>query len=467
MKSFKLFVLFSFVLMSTIISAQNRYDGLWTGTLSASGMELQIYFEMNEAEQKALISIPMQKVKDIESGTFSISGKKLSIVYPSFRVRYEGEYDDTLEEFVGEWIQGTSIPLNLKRTNEKATIKRPQTPVEPYPYDVKDITVNNSAAPKVNLAGTLTTPKGDGPFPLAILVSGSGRQNRNSEILGHQTFLVIADYLTRAGIAVLRYDDRGVGLSSGSHTKSTTADFASDTKAMYNYAKTLTKIDTTKIGIIGHSEGGMIAPMIASENSDIGYIVSLAGPAVAIADLMTDQNVQIMEQLGMSKEGLEITNTSLPKIYGIVNQDKEPKELFDTLIASVHGFYDTLSEEDQKLLSPNKASYYMQLSQTFFTPWFRYFLAYDPTESWQKTKCPVLAINGSEDIQVAAKMNTDAIISNLAIAGNMNAKVKILPGLNHLFQPCKKCNLAEYASIEKTFDEDALELIKDFILGLK
>lgn len=467
MKFFKAFVLFSFLLLSTLSIAQDKYDGLWTGTLSASGMEVQIDFEINEAEQKALISIPMQKVKDIESGEFSIKGDKLSIVYPSFRVRYDGIYDESLKEFVGEWKQGMALPLNLKRTDKKTSVNRPQTPVEPYPYDVADIIVENTAAKKVKLAGTLTTPKGDGPFPLAIMISGSGRQNRNSEILGHQPFLVIADYLTRAGIAVLRYDDRGVGLSSGSHTKATSVDFATDATAMYNYAKTLNKIDKNKIGIIGHSEGGMIAPLLASENEDLGYIISLAGPAVPIADLMTNQNVQVMEQMGMSKKGLEITNTSLPMIYSIVNQDKEPKELFDTLVQSVHGFYDALPEEDQKLLAPNKASYYMQLSQAFFSPWFRYFLAYDPTDSWQKTKCPVLAINGSEDIQVDAKMNTNAIISNLAIAGNMNAKVKILPGLNHLFQPCNKCNLAEYATIEKTFDEGALELMKAFILEMK
>jgi pimeloyl-ACP methyl ester carboxylesterase len=465
MNVFKLFAFFLLMIISTSSIAQNKFDGLWTGVIAAGGIEMQIDFEIKESERKVLLSVPIQNLEDVESSTLVISGDTLTIMYTTFRARYDAVYDNESEEFVGEWNQGRATALNLKRTDAKTEFKRPQTPEEPFPYDMQDVSIENEAT-GVTLAGTFTSPKGEGPFPLAILVSGSGRQNRNSNILGHKPFLVIADYLSRAGIAVIRYDDRGVGKSTGNHGESTSADFAADANTVFQYAKTLDKIDKSKIGVIGHSEGGMIAPIVASQNKDLGYIVSLAGPGVPISDLMTYQNVMVLEKSGMSPEGLEITEQNLPIIYSIVNQDKEPKQLFDTLIHAVHGFYDKLSEADQKLLAPTKASYYTSLAQSFFSPWFRYFLAYDPTESWQKTKCPVFILNGSKDIQVEAKANTNAIMTNLAISGNNKAQIKIVDGLNHLFQPCLKCDLAEYATIETTFDENVLEMIRDFISKL-
>lgn len=465
MNVFRLLAFFLLMIFSTLSIAQNRFDGLWTGTISVSGIEMQLDFEINESDKKALMSVPIQKLEDIESATLIIKGDTLSITYPSFRAKYDAIYNNESEEFIGEWNQGRSTALNLKRTDSKSEFKRPQTPEEPYPYDVQEVSVENEEA-GVTLAGTLTTPKGDGPYPLAILVSGSGKQNRNSEILGHKSFLVISDYLTRAGIAIIRYDDRGVEQSTGNHRKSTTTDFAMDANSVLQYAKTLDKIDKNKIGIIGHSEGGMIAPLVASQNVDLGFIVSLAGPGVPISDLMTNQNVMILEKSGMSPEGLKTTKENLPLIYNIINQDKEPQQLFDPLIESVHGFYNQLSEADQKLLAPTKDSYYMSLAQSFFTPWYRNFLASDPAESWQKTKCPVLVLNGSEDIQVEAKSNTNAIMMNLAISGNNKAQIKIIDGLNHLFQPCTKCDLAEYATIETTFDESVLGMIRDFISKL-
>ncbi len=465
MNVFRLSAFFLLMIISTLSIAQNKFDGLWTGAISVGGIEMQLDFEINESEKKALMSVPIQKLENIESATLIIKGDSLTITYPSFRAKYNAVYNNESEEFIGEWNQGRITALNLKRTESKSEFNRPQMPEEPYPYDVEEVSVENVEA-GVTLAGTLTTPKGDGPYPLAILVSGSGKQDRNSEILGHKSFLVISDFLTREGIAVLRYDDRGVELSTGNHGKSTTADFATDANSVFQYAKTLDKIDKSKIGIIGHSEGGMIAPLVAAQNLDLGYIVSLAGPGVPISELMTNQNVMVLEKSGMSLGGLETTRENLPLIYSIVNQDEEPQQLFDPLIKAVHGFYDQLSSADQKLLAPTKDSYYMSLAQSVFTPWFRHFLASDPAESWQKTKCPVLALNGSEDIQVEAKSNTNAIMSNLAISGNNRAQIKIIDGLNHLFQPCEKCDVSEYVTIETTFDTTVLDMIRDFILEL-
>ncbi len=465
MKVFRPLALFLLMIISTLSIAQNKFDGLWTGTITAGSIEMQIDFEFKESESKVLLSVPIQNVEDVESSSLVIKGDTITIMYTAFRARYDAVYDNESEEFIGEWNQGRVMALNLKKTEEKTEFKRPQTPEKPFPYNIQEVSIEDETT-GITLAGTLTTPKGKGPFPLAILVSGSGRQNRNSNILGHKPFLVIADYLTRDGIAVIRYDDRGVEKSSGNHSEATSADFAADANSVFQYAKTLDKIDKSKIGIIGHSEGGMIAPIVAAKNRDLGYVVSLAGPGVPISSLMTHQNVMVLKKSGMSSDGLEITKQNLPLIYSIVNQDKGTKQLFDTLINAVHGFYDKLSESDQKLLAPTKASYYLALSQSFFSPWFRYFLAYDPSESWQKTKCPVLALNGAEDIQVEAKMNTNAIMENLAISGNNRAQIRIVDGLNHLFQPCVKCDLTEYATIETTIDESVLVMIRDFISKL-
>lgn len=466
MKFCKSFVIFFMLIVSNLSIAQQQYDGLWTGKIAAGGVEMQMDFEIKSEEQKLLLSVPIQGLKDVESSSFNLRGDTLEAVFSMFRSRYDAIYNAETELFEGNWLQGISTPLDIKRTTTKTEFKRPQTPTAPFPYNEEEVIIENKNA-GVTLSGTLTRPKGEGPYPLAILVSGSGRQNRNSNILGHEPFLVIADHLTRAGIAVLRYDDRGVEKSTGNHSQATTADFASDAKAIVDYARGLDQIDKAKIGIIGHSEGGMIAPLVASQTPDLGYIVSLAGPAVPISELMTYQNMMVLQKSGMTYEGLKTTEENLPKIYSIVNQDKEPKQIFDTLINAVHYYYDLLSEADQKLLAPSKQNYYMQLSQSFFSPWFSYFLEYDPTESWQNVKCPVLAVNGSEDIQVEATTNTEAIKANLKIAKNKNSEVEIIEGMNHLFQPCDKCDLSEYATIETTIDNSVLEKIRVFILGLK
>jgi len=444
MKTWKLICILIVTFFCDQSSAQTNFDGFWTGALEVGGMEMHMDFEVKSEEKLLLLSVPIQNLNDIKSSSLVIKGDTLDARFNVFNARYYAIYNNATEAFEGTWTQGQNIELIIKRADQKTKFKRPQTPKEPFPYSEKELKITNNLA-GISLSATLTTPQGDGPFPLAVLVSGSGPQDRNSTLLGHEPFLVISDRLARAGIAVIRYDDRGVGKSKGVHMKSTSKDFAGDTKAVIEHAKNLPNIDKGRIGIIGHSEGGMIAPMVASEDSEVGFIVSLAGPGIPIADLMTNQNVLILEKAGMTKEGLATTEENLPKVYSIVNQDKE----------------------DQQLLAPNKASYYTQLAQSFFSPWFRYFLAYDPTDTWQKVNCPVLALNGSEDIQVEAKSNINAIKSNLELAKNKNVTIEIIEGLNHLFQPCESCTISEYMTIETTFDEATLKKIETFILDLK
>lgn len=460
-----LFTIIIAIVFSNSVAAQEKFDGLWGGMITSSGLEIEVNFEVQTEANRVLLSVPLQKINDQVGSGLSIKGDTIFFDYSSFNASYKGVYDAEKNEIVGSWTQGLSTTLNLKRITEKSKIVRVQVPKPPFPYTYENIKFYNEEA-DIHLAGTLTIPEGEGPFPLAILISGSGPQDRNSEILDHKPFLVIADHLSRNGIAVLRYDDRGVKNSGGSFTQSTSEDFATDAAAAVNYGHTLSKIDTNKIGLIGHSEGGLIAPMVAAKYKNIDFIVSIAGPAIPIAELMTIQNKLIFEKSGMSKEGLSILEAKLPRIYAIVNQDKEPKELFDTLIKEVNLFYKSLPENDQKMLGNSSTSYYTAISTTFFTTWFRFFLAYDPGPSWQKTTCPVLALNGSEDIQVSSKENLSAIKKYLNQAGNKNHQEIELEGFNHLMQQCEVCSLQEYAAIETTFDPKALNLITEFLKGL-
>lgn len=457
-------LLFAFI-FSISISAQDKFDGLWGGNIVSNGLEIEVNFQIDEKANRVLLSVPMQKVNDQVGSGLEVKGDSIFFDYSTFGASYAGLYNSKTQEIEGEWTQGLTTDLNLKRIKEKSKIKRLQIVEPPFDYTYENIKFHNEEA-DIHLAGTLTIPNGEGPFPLAVLVSGSGPQDRNSEILGHKPFLVMADYLSSNGIAVLRYDDRGVKSSEGRFTESTSADFATDAAAALQYAQSLDRIDPDRVGLIGHSEGGMIAPKVAADYGNTDFIVSIAGPGIPIAQLMTIQNKKIFAKLGMSEEGQSIMEDKLPGIYAIVNQDEEPKELFDTLIKEVKIFYDALPEEDQKMLGKSSSAYYTAISTTFFTKWFRYFLAYDPSPSWQKVTCPVLALNGSEDIQVTSKENLEAIKKHLDLAGNKNHKEVELEGFNHLMQRCTVCSIQEYAAIEMTFEPEALEIIAQFIKGL-
>lgn len=465
MKYSTLFSFILFVFSSLSLTAQVKFDGLWGGVINSRGIEIEVNFLVQAAENRILLSVPLQKVNDQVGSGLEIKGDSIFFDYSNFGASYKGKFDATKEEIMGEWTQGLSAELNLKRIEKKTELVRSQIVKPPFPYTYKNLKFPNKSA-EIELAGTLTMPAGDGPFPLAILISGSGPQDRNSELLDHKPFLVIADHLSRNGIAVLRYDDRGVKASGGEFTKATSADFATDAAAAIEFGHTLDKIDPDKIGLIGHSEGGLIAPMVAADYGTVDFIVSIAGPGVPISELMTIQNKLIFEKIGMSAEGVAIVEKGLPKIYSIVNQDKEPKDLFDTLIDEVNHFYNSLPDEDQKILGQSSSAYYTAISTSFFTPWFRYFLAYDPGPSWQKVTCPVLALNGSEDIQVSAKENLAAIKKHLEIAGNKNHQEVELEGFNHLMQQCTVCSIQEYALIETSFDPKVLGLITEFLQGL-
>lgn len=339
---------------------------------------------------------------------------------------------------------------------------RPQEPKEPFNYTSEDITFINYAAANIQLAGTLTLPKNIKNPPVAILISGSGAQNRNEELMGHKPFLVLADYLTKNGIAVLRYDDRGVGESKGDFQKATTFDFATDVEAAIDYLKSRKDVDITKIGLIGHSEGGLIAPMVAYKNKDVAFIVLLAGPGVNGADILITQTRKAGELAGTPAGFLDENEKLANIIYDIIRTNTD-NEVIKTKITNALNDYKT--NNPMSVLAPyiTPAMIEQQLG-ILKSEWLRNFIRIEPKDYLEKTMCPVLALNGSKDFQVIPEVNLEAIKNALEKAENKDVTIKELNGLNHLFQTAETGSLQEYNIIEETFSPMALEIIKNWIL---
>jgi fermentation-respiration switch protein FrsA (DUF1100 family) len=367
---------------------------------------------------------------------------KVSAVGGSFHGRMHG---DTIK---GAWTQsGAVIPLNLTRSaNAYAPPVRPQNPKPPFPYTASSVTFPGEAA-NVVLAGTLTVPPGVGPFPAVILIAGSGPNDRDETVFGHRPFLVLADYLTRRGVAVLRYDKRGIGKSSGDYIDATTADFARDATAAVTYLKSITDINSARIGLIGHSEGGIIAPLCASSSSDVAFIVLMAGTGVRGDKLLERQMSQIGGMEAGNSKSLQATVKFVSTEYEVLT---DPRHEDDATVVLA-------DKAKESGLSPKSA-------MILLSPWFRYMMTYDPRSALLNVKCPVLAIGGSKDLQVDPDQNLPAIESALKEGGNKDYTVKELTGLNHLFQPAVTGLPTEYAKIDTTIDPSALELIGDWVV---
>ena len=347
---------------------------------------------------------------------------------------------------------------------------RPQEPSKPYPYYTEDITFENSQA-GITLAGTLTLPSTQINFPIAILITGSGPQNRDEEISGHKPFLIIADHLTKQGIAVLRFDDRGVGQSTGEFKTATTADFASDVASAIKYVKSRKEINDNKIGLIGHSEGGMVAPLVASKSEDVSFMVMLAGPGIDLVKLMLMQQELLAKAYGISEA--DINKHILPvykKAYHMITTysdstalKAELKDLIDESYDKIKEAYDK-SSADAMISDLTKEEAISMQVEEWSSEWYRYFLKYDPAPILEKVSCPVLALNGDKDLQVTPKENLSAIDSALRRGDNTHVTVKMLPNLNHLFQNGETGSPEEYDEIDETFSPVALREISDWIL---
>ncbi len=340
-----------------------------------------------------------------------------------------------------------------------------QPGVADVPYAQEEVQVTSGT---IRLAGTLTLPPGAGPHPAVVLLTGSGPQNRDEEVLGMPVFRLLADHLTRAGIAVLRCDDRGVGGSTGSVSQSTTSDFADDALAQVAWLKGRKEIDARRIGLVGHSEGAMVAPMAANRSGDVSFVVLLSGPAMSGEQIMLAQNELVGRASGVPDEQIRKNGALQRKVFAAARSG----EGFEALTAEVRALASEalgrLPEAQRKAIGDLDAAAARAAEQQVAglrTPWFRYFLTYDPVPALEKLACPVLAIFGEHDTQVPAEPNREAMEAAFKRAGHRDYTIVVVPRANHLYQESVTGAPAEYPTLKKEFAAGFVETITKWILS--
>lgn len=454
----RVFVSVFFVLVAMIMNAQD-IAGHWGGTLNIQGVKLRLVFHVSRSGDSwtTTMDSPDQGAKGIPMGKTEYADSVLTITAPALGMKFSGKWQGT-DKIQGTFVQGgLTLPLKLTRVDGEVALSRPQEPKPPYPYRVEEVTFENTKA-GVTLAGTLTLPEKGEHYPVVVLISGSGPQDRDSEIVGHKPFLVLADYLTRQGVGVLRFDDRGVGKSSGDFGMATTLDFADDVEAAVNFLKNDRKV--RNIGLIGHSEGGMIAPLVASRSKDVAFIVLLAGPGLRGDRILLEQQKEMGRVTGATVGELDYSAGVNQRCFDIVLASESSQEAEPLLKA----YMDSLNLAGKLPVNMRDERGAELWRKQVLSPWMYFFVKYDPCPVLKDVKCPVLALNGSNDLQVLPE-NLGIIRKGLEAGKNRNVTVKELPGLNHLFQTCESGSPALYGTIEETFSSVALQEIGDWIKG--
>ena len=414
---------------------------------------MEMAFNIKAAEKgfSATLDVPAQGAFDVPVDKTVFQDNHLQLTLSAMGASYSGTLKG--EAIEGEFTQhGMAFPLNLARGEKETPKARPQDPQPPFNYRAEEVTFTNKKEGNT-LAGTLTIPEGDGPFPALVLVSGSGQQNRNEELMNHRPFWVIADYLSRRGVAVLRYDDRGMGGSTGEVLNATSLDFSYDAEAAFDYLLNRKEINASEIGILGHSEGGIINFMVAERRPEVAFLVSLAGPAVNGIEVLKEQQAAILRAQGMSEEMVQFSGNANVQMFDIIEASSSREEA-DTLLRQLlkgWGYNEELTEQTVGQMA---------------SPWMYYFLKYDPTDAIVKTNCPALLLNGSKDLQVLASQNFPAYERIIAEHGKTNLTLRELPDLNHLFQHCETGSPTEYVEIEETISPEVLEAIVEFVKGI-
>jgi uncharacterized protein len=447
--------------------AQARFVGkeeLWLGELNAGLTKLRILIHLGKnADKKEIATFDSldQGQKGLAFDVVSVTDNKVRLESTPFKIVYEGTFDSDHKELKGTWKQNhVPLTLNLKLVDVEPTAKRPQTPQGPFPYDEFQVTYA-SLDPEVKLAGTLTVPKGAGSHPAVILITGSGAQDRDETIFSHKPFWVIADFLTRRGIAVLRVDDRGVGGSTGP-ADADSSDFAKDVQGGIAFLKTRKEIDPQKIGLLGHSEGGLIALMVAAESNEPAFLVLLASSAVSGKEILFGQGDALLKAAGATESERQAQRKIQEKLFEIVAATKDNSAAQEAMKLAMKEVAKTFDEATAKSLQENEAAAIGQLSR-LTTKWFRFFLEYDPGAAAEKVTCPVLALNGSLDLQVLPGDNLPALRAALTKANNKDFEIREYPKLNHLFQTCETGQVSEYGRIEETIAPQVLEDVAAWI----
>lgn len=466
--------IFALLFSTALCAQQNKFLGIWEGKINV-GVSLRIGFHFSlDSTGKFITTMdsPDQGAFGLPTDYTYIGDDSVFTEIKKYQVSFSGVLtnDSTINGF---FKQMASVPLQLKKVAKLNVAIRPQTPVEPFPYNSED--VSYYAGKSVQIAGTLTYPKIDSNinyikapvYPAILLITGSGPQNRDEEIMGHNPFAVIADYLTKKGFIVLRVDDRGIGKSTGDFSKATSADFADDVIAGINFLKKRKDVDTARIGLLGHSEGGMIAPMVAAKRKDIDFLVLLAGPGIKPIDLMTEQNISVFNSMGISKKTQEAYGPLYKKIAMAVAKGKDSAASVKAASLVLNNWLkgkDTAILKELGLETPQQQkTYVINMTASLSGPWYKYFLSYDPAPVLKKVNTKVLVVNGDKDIQVLSRSNLAGM--EAALKKTRSAyEIHEIRGVNHLFQNCTTCTVNEYGELDETISPKVLELIGDWLL---
>lgn len=427
--------------------------GTWVGTLQVPPAPLLVVLNIDRSAEGpwgGTADSPEEGAFGIPITRIDVSGARVVVHIDSIGLVFSGRLSSDGQTLSGMLEQGgDSFPLSMERQPGPLDYRRPQDPEPPFPYNEANVSFPSEEA-GVTLAGTLTWPQGEGPFKTVVLITGSGPQNRNEELLNHRPFLVLADALARANIAVLRYDDRGVGESTGDFDAGTSFDFVADARAAVSYLQSQTEFEVGQVGLVGHSEGGLIAPL-AADGNDVGFLVLLAGPGVDGKTLLVSQSRAIGAANGASAVELDENQALQQALYDCFGDPDDAVAALDACLRQELTKVGVSGEELAAILA--------QLE----TPWMRQFVVYDPAPVLRRTQIPVLALNGSLDLQVLASENVPALERAFQEGGNVQAAVEELPGLNHLFQHAMTGSPAEYGRIEETMDPEVLTRIADWI----
>lgn len=445
--------------------------GYWRGGVYQGEMMIvRMGLEVAPAPcDQALVTMdsPDQNVEDLPLTSLRMVGDSLFFELSYIGGAFRGAAAPGATALAGEWTQGGQrLTMRFDRADSAASFTRPQEPREPFPYTAEEVTYRN-AADGTRFAATLTIPQGEGPFPAAVLITGSGAQNRDEAIMGHRPFLVIADHLTRRGIAVLRADDRGVGGSSGSTMAATIADNAGDVQAAVELLRAHPKIDRARVGLIGHSEGGWVGPLVASRGDAVAFVVMLAGPAVSGEEILYAQTRAISTASGLSPVFIDGSEAVSRRLYAIVKSEPDSARAMTAMLALADTVLRTLPPDQAAALDsawkdPARAEQFAQGLAITTTPWFRYLLTYEPAAALDALRVPVLALFGELDLQVPPAQSVPVL--ERLWSDHPDATIRVLAKHNHLFQRAETGLMAEYARIEETFSVEALELMTQWIL---
>lgn len=442
-------ILFLYLLLISF-TTNAQIEGTWSGNIELPTSKLPFVLHITKENNvfKATADSPDQGAYGLNIQEIKFENNKLFFKDARMFMTYEG---DLVNNNINGIFKQGGQKFTLNFTKGAFKRNRPQEPQPPFNYKTENVTFENKES-KIKLSGTLTMPSAGKKFPAIVLVSGSGPQDRNEELFNHKPFWVIADYLTKQGYAVLRYDDRGVGESGGDFENATTFDFADDANCAVNFLKSIKEIDPKKTGILGHSEGGMVAQIIAAQRNDIAFIISMAGPGIAIDELMLKQKYDVEKNSGVPEKTLNANQVLFRKIYEIIKTNNSAEKIEQEITAYIkqNPNYTNLSTTEIK-----------QLTELVNNKWFTTFVRYNPENYFPKIKAKVLALNGDKDVQVAAKENLNGWQNGLA--HNKKVTVKMYPNLNHLFQKAKTGMPDEYGAIETTIEPIVLEDISNWL----